>query len=284
MSQDLNHCKNPRAIISPMDSPSEMVFSVEAPIVRPAPSLGMNHPRERFILPRLHQTVTQSILKCRNLLPAHSKVLDVGCGRQPYRKFLETADFQYFSFDVSQNEDTTVEFLGPIDGTLPPSLIQAGPFDLVILTEVLEHVSNLETCFSNLNILLSQGGKVIITCPFFFPLHEKPYDFWRISPFALEQFCKKFNFRILDYQQLGSVVDCWGLLNGHLITRMNYQAPANLLERIKFSVQQRFIRWVLRINEKIIRSGILKSYFETDQDFYVSNYLLAEKKLSSKTV
>lgn len=257
-----------------MNSHSTSLETPRAAITRPDQSQRTHHPREQFILPKLQEAVTQAISESKKTLPSEAKILDIGCGRQPYRTLLQTGQFQYFSFDVEQNEEKTVDFLGYIDQPLPPTLVQSGPYDLIILTEVLEHVFDLEKCFSNLVELLSPAGKMILTCPFFFPLHEKPYDFWRMSPFAIEQLCKKFNLEVLEYRRLGSSLECWGLLNGHLLTHMQYQTPRNWVDRIKLSLQQRLLRWFLKLNWNLVRKGALTRYFSQDQDFYVSNYFL----------
>lgn len=260
-----------------MNSHSTSLETPRATISRPDQSHWSHHPREQFILPKLQETIAQAISKMEKLLPSEAKILDVGCGRQPYRTLLQTGQFRYFSFDIEQNEEKTVDFLGYIDKPLPPPLVQSGPYDLILLTEVVEHVLDLEKCFSNLVELLTPSGKLILTCPFFFPIHEKPYDFWRISSFALEQLCKKFELEVLESRRLGSSLECWGLLNGHLLTHMQYQTPKNWADRIKLSLQQRFLRWFLKLNWKLVRTGMLNRYFSQDQDFYVSNYFLLQK-------
>ena len=53
-------------------------------------------------------------------------------------------------------------------------------FDVLISTEMLEHVRNWKKVFSNFKNIVRVGGTIIITTRSYgFPYHGYPYDFWR---------------------------------------------------------------------------------------------------------
>ena len=145
---------------------------------------------EHFIVHLLEDEILTFLDKnCKKRSLGHYKVLDVGCGNQPFKKLLLDRDAQYFGMDIEQNKYGNVDFILPIDQTInDPEIYKKGPYDLIIVTEVLEHVFDLKQAFQNLNSLLSDTGEIIITCPFFYGLHEEPYDFWRMTNHALERF------------------------------------------------------------------------------------------------
>jgi SAM-dependent methyltransferase len=79
-------------------------------------------------------------------------------------------------------------------------------FDIVISTEVLEHVQNWRLVIDNMKGVLKRGGYIYITTRSYgFPYHAAPYDFWRYS---LEDMKKIFSdFEIIrlvkDHEALG---------------------------------------------------------------------------------
>ena len=104
-------------------------------------------------------------------------MLDVGCGHQPFRTHLESSGGRYTSLDAQQNPEKTVDFVGAIDDDLSAGLLEIGPFDFILCTEVLEHVADWQKAFTNMASLMARQGRLLITCPHFYQLHEEPYDF-----------------------------------------------------------------------------------------------------------
>jgi SAM-dependent methyltransferase len=164
---------------------------------------------ETFVVPILRDRIIRLIDEHCGRLPRPARVLDVGCGRQPFRAHLEGLGCAYAGFDVQQTPEGTVEYLGALDEPLPAGLADRGRFDFLLCTEVLEHVADWGAAFCNLATLARPGGRVLITCPFFYMLHEEPYDFWRPTFHAVERFATASGFRVVSREAAG---DCWDLL------------------------------------------------------------------------
>jgi SAM-dependent methyltransferase len=60
-------------------------------------------------------------------------------------------------------------------------------FDTVLLFEVLEHVSQPTQALQGIRRVLKTNGRVIITIPFLYPMHDEPYDFQRYTLYGLER-------------------------------------------------------------------------------------------------
>ncbi|NJL10543.1 MAG: class I SAM-dependent methyltransferase [Calothrix sp. SM1_7_51] len=173
----------------------------------------------------------------------YSRALDIGCGRQPFRKDLEALGYTYTSSDVNQNIESSVDILFELDKPIPIELIELSPFSLIFCTEVMEHIANWDMAFSNFAQLLSSGGRLLITCPYFYQLHEVPYDFWRPTPYALQYFADKHGFTLLFQENAG---DAWDIL-GTLLANV-YSLPSSrslrdrLLNRIVSLCQQKYFQ------------------------------------------
>lgn len=65
-------------------------------------------------------------------------------------------------------------------------------FDILILSEVLEHLHSPEKAISEGRRIIKTGGIVIVTVPFIFPIHEAPNDFFRFTRFGLLHLFRSF--------------------------------------------------------------------------------------------
>ncbi|QDU87234.1 Methyltransferase domain protein [Pirellulimonas nuda] len=173
-------------------------------------SAGVRRP-DCFIVPLLRREIEQTLESLSTAGPKQ-RLLDVGCGEQPFRPLAQRLGFHYASFDVLQNIRGDVDELGTIDGDLPASLSARGPFDLLLCTEVFEHVADWKAAFANLYSLLAVGGRVLMTCPFVYRLHEQPYDFWRATPHAIAWHAQHAGLTVERIEQLGGGREALGTM------------------------------------------------------------------------
>ena len=74
-------------------------------------------------------------------------------------------------------------------------------FDLVLCTNVLEHIFDIKPAIKNLHYLLKEKGHLIVSVPFIYPLHDEPLDFWRFTEHALKKLFS--DFKILKTKKTG---------------------------------------------------------------------------------
>jgi len=187
------------------------------PILSERPAYVAQRRPETFMVPLLKQAIESGIAHHAPLPgpgAAQPRALDVGCGAQPFRGLLEARGYRYFALDTQAAPGTALDFLAAIDQPLAPAVLAAGPFDFILCTEVLEHVADWHAAFGNFRRLLAPGGRLLLTAPHFYILHEEPYDFWRPTLHAFEAFARESGLNCLELVKLGDVWDIVGTILG----------------------------------------------------------------------
>jgi hypothetical protein len=130
-------------------------------------------------------------------------VLDVGCAEQPFRSLMESRGQRYVGMDVVQNRTQSVDIVSALEDAPSPS----EPFGVVLCTEVLEHVTDIDAAFAGLRRVTAVGGVVVATVPFVFPLHMEPYDFRRLTSHGIERLASDHGFVVERSERLGTLPD-----------------------------------------------------------------------------
>ena len=124
------------------------------------------------------------------------QVLTIGAGGQVnllLNQFSKKNSFDLVSFDIEK------KMKPDIVGDICTFDFKDEKFDYVVIVEVLEHLHSPHLAISNISSLLNQGGKIILTVPFIFPIHERPYDYYRFTKYGLQFLLKGFaSLRIIE--------------------------------------------------------------------------------------
>ena len=134
----------------------------------------------------------------------HGRVLDVGCGAQPYRHLLP-ADCLYQGLDwegaVAQFAYHTPDTLYYDGKTFPFSGQQ---FDALFHTEVIEHVFDYTTFLAECARVLKPGGSMCFSAPFAARYHYIPNDYWRYTPATLQKILSTAGFEDIIIHSRGT--------------------------------------------------------------------------------
>ena len=128
-------------------------------------------------------------------------VVDVGAGRAPYRGLLKCK--KYVGIDIERRGDVENLIIADINKDIP---IDSESVDVVILTEVLEHLRNPNRAMEELCRILKPGGKLVLTTPLLWPLHEEPNDFQRFTKYGLEEILKNSGFKEFKITGYGNYI------------------------------------------------------------------------------
>lgn len=169
--------------------------------------------QEAFNVPLVGRQIIEAI-NAHAAASSGREVLDVGCGGQPMRGFLESKGYRYTGLDIAAQSGIKLDFTLALDQPWPDAVHENGGYDLVLCTEVLEHVHGWPTAWQNLSRVLRPGGSLIVSCPFFYPLHEVPHDHWRPTTFAIRKSAADVGLDVVELKTLGDAWDVLGTLAG----------------------------------------------------------------------
>lgn len=147
----------------------------------------------RYLWRNIESAVSKALQETTAKIPA---VLDVGCGNKPYADLFTGC--KYIGVDIS-DEDSSPDIIG--SATQIP--VQDGFADIVISTQVIEHVPEPLAMVRECHRVLKKGGFFILTGPFYWPLHEEPFDFYRFTKYGFEHLLKQANFSAWDIKEDG---------------------------------------------------------------------------------
>jgi len=215
--------------------------------------------QEAFIVPLLHSEIRKSLDQLSSkhpFLPTCNPiiVLYCGCGNQPLRSTIVNYGYMYESMDIAQNHHANVDYLCPLDS--PPDYFTAvvtKSYSLVICTEVLEHVSDWQLAFANIASCTTGGGFVLLTAPFFYPLHEVPFDFCRPSIHLFEHYANKFGFTVVEARKCGSAIDVLGttLAAARIYVRNPNSFAAKVINRLILLLQSLVLRLLVKWRDSL---------------------------------
>lgn len=227
--------------------------------------------RDKFIVAILNTAINKVILEWSNRRSESRRILDIGCGNQPFRKILEDLSFQYYSIDSRAQTHAVPDYIGSIDSKLPDDILNAETFQFVLCTEVLEHVFNWDIAFCNFSRLLADEGRLLITVPFVFPLHEEPSDYWRPTPHAIREYGLKYGLKIVSSAKLGSSREVLGQTILETLSHWSDWNPAeSALSKLESRIYRKMLSLGLKIMLSLLSAERLAKLFPSVTSLYLS--------------
>ena len=69
----------------------------------------------------------------------------------------------------------------------------------VVALSTFEHVPRFWRAFDEIHRVLRPGGALLVSCPFYFHIHEYPSDYWRFTPQAFELLLADYPSKLIGW-------------------------------------------------------------------------------------
>lgn len=194
---------------------------------------------------RTRYRLMMKLFKKHNL---HGKILDIGCGSGDFLGLLQKdARNTLYGMDVStaalelakQRSFIKTTFVGDLTNEKHVAHLPHGTFDVIVASEVLEHIPDYEKAIANVHRMLANGGSFVITVPYrqkYWTAHD---DFSghvrRFEPGQLEAALKEKGFSIVSSHSWGCL-----LYNAYYHFFLRKQDP----KKVMANATSRLKRWM----------------------------------------
>lgn len=116
---------------------------------------------------------------------ARGQVLDVGCADGWAQAVLD--DCEYVGLDYPATATSLYRTSPDVFADAKAIPFAEGTFDTVLLLEVLEHVRDPDRVLQEIARVLKPAGRLLLSTPFLYPLHDAPHDYQRYTEYGLRQ-------------------------------------------------------------------------------------------------
>jgi SAM-dependent methyltransferase len=136
-------------------------------------------------------------------------LLDVGGKGKPYACFFSGRVIHHYVLDVAPAG--SVDVVG--DARIMP--FSDASIDVVLCTQVLEHIPEPIAVLAEIRRVLKPGGTLLLSVPSIFPQHGSPGDYWRYMPQGLQWILRDFH-NVTVRGEAGTIPSIFLVLNVYL--------------------------------------------------------------------
>jgi len=149
----------------------------------------------KLLLRKLEYAKAKYVLKLNS-----PKLLDMGCAEMPYKPIFEAVVGSYIGIDIDSNQYADIHFSS--DGSVP---LLNNSIDIILSTQVLEHVFSPQNYLSECYRVLKPGGVMFLSTHGYWCYHPCPTDFWRWTGMGLRKIVEDAGFQLVESSGLMSL-------------------------------------------------------------------------------
>ena len=192
------------------------------------------------------------------------KVLDVGGKKENqrgrFRPHLESVRcWEYVNVDPNVDPD----FCCSADSIPVPKEV----YDMVLSTELLEHVEFPSLILNECCRVLKPGGMILVSMPMLCPIHADPYDYQRWTPLKIKTELNKAGFDEITIRSMGGLC---AVIHDLIRASVAQKASTSLMWKI-----------MLKVVLPLVGKMIVLSKKNTDDELITTGYFAVAHKRQS---
>lgn len=125
-------------------------------------------------------------------------VFDAGAGEGYYKRLFKNGTYHATDLCKLEKAYGRIHFISDLK-SIP---VRNEAYDLILCTQVLEHLPQPDQVLGELFRVLKPSGQLWFSAPFFFPEHEVPYDFFRYTRYGLTHLLETQGFEVREINWL----------------------------------------------------------------------------------
>ena len=138
------------------------------------------------------------------------KLVDIGCGRSPYKEILLNFVDSYTGVDhpeTSKLYETKDKPDFYADAKKLP--FKNNSYETAIMLQVLEYLDKPQEAIKEAARVLKKGGVFIISVPFMYPIHDGKFDHNRFTESGISSLLSEAKFKTVEIESQGNFWDFW---------------------------------------------------------------------------
>ena len=197
---------------------------------------------------------------------------DLGCGFGPYRSYFRQATYIGLDFPAASPAEAGA---AEVYGDLLALPFRDASLDAVLCTQVLEHVPDPGRAMGEIARVLKPGGRLLLSGPFFYPLHDEPRDYYRYSPHGFEALLEGAGLAPVKIEAQGGFV----ALAGEFFNLFLVHQVARLLAigRLGRAAGLALAAPVLMVSVVVNLVALALSPLDRERRFVMNYFVLAER-------
>ena len=171
---------------------------------------------------------------------ASGRLVDIGCGSKPWGELFADRVEEHVGVD---HAETIRGVRVDVVATAYEIPLADGIADTLLLSDVLEHLERPAETLHETYRLLADGVHAILTAPFIWPIHERPRDFFRYSPYGLRFLLEEAGFEVVEIVPLAGAWTTFSLELSYALRKYRRRGVGPMVEAAMRTLQWAGARW-----------------------------------------